>query len=249
MTYRPRPISDSQVAFIRSLVTERAQAISAMPDDERAGLLCQPQTTRDASRLIDRLRAIPADPKQADSGAQARIDGLVAVLDQLDASDRVFASDLVRTFRRRGDLSERQWPWVDKLTVQASAPKAEPGLYILPDTTIVRIGYYEGRLVARRLVTVTGADGKDRGSFRSDRSLLSRVPTEGRPLTEDEARAFGKQHEFCCACALDLDDDRSLAVGYGPVCAKKYGWFYPTAKQASEILNRPTDLVTSCDTH
>lgn len=245
MTHRPNPVSDRQVAYIRTLVTERAVAISAMTDAERAGLLSQPKTSRDASRLIDRLRAIPTDPKQVTPEAQAKIDGLVAVLDQLDARDRAFGADLVRSFRQRGDLSDRQWPWVDRLTARASAPKAEPGLYVLPDTTIVRVGHYEGRLVAKRLTIIVGANGKARGSFRSDRSLLDRVPTEGRPLTEAEAQAFGKQYEFCCACARTLHDDRSLAVGYGPDCAKDHGWFYPNYQQASEILNRPTEVVSA----
>lgn len=245
MTYRPNPVSDRQVAYIRTLVTERVQAISALSDDERSRLLSQPETSRQASNLIDALRRIPLDPKQADAGATAKIDGLVAVLDQLDARDRAFASDLVRSFRQRGDLSDRQWPWVDRLTARASAPKAEPGLYVLPDTTIVRVGYYEGRLVAKRLTIIVGAGGKARGSFRSDRSLLDRVPTEGRPLTEAEAQTFGKQYDFCCACARTLNDERSLAVGYGPDCADQHGWFYPNYQQASEILARPTEVVSA----
>ena len=242
MTYRPNPVSDRQVAFIRSLVTERAQAISAMTDDERANLLRQPQSSREASGLIDRLRAIPTDPKQADDGAQAKIEALVAVVDRLDTRDRAFASDLVRAFRQRGDLSERQWPWVDRLTEKATAPKVdppEPGLYLV-DETIVKVYLTQNRRLATKVL-----QGR---SFRYAPGWLNKVRPEHR-LTEDQARAFGKQHGFCCACARDLDDDRSLAVGYGPVCASNYGWFYPTAKQAVDILNRPADLVTSCDTH
>ena len=238
------PPSTRQLDYIRTLVTERVQAITALADDERKRLLSQPETTRDASNLIDRLRRLPADPKQVSPEAQAKIDGLVAGLDQLDARDRAFASDLVRSFRQRGDLTVNQWPYVDKLTARASAPKAEPGLYILPDKTIVRVGFYEGRLVATRLTIIIGADGKAKGSFRNDRSLLDRVPTEGRPLTQAEAEAFGKEYDFCCACARTLSDDRSVAVGYGPDCAKDHGWFYPNYQQASEMLNRPVDLTT-----
>ena len=47
-------------------------------------------------------------------------------------------------------------------------------------------------------------------------------------LTEAEAGAFGRQFSFCVNCGLYLDDDRSLAAGYGPTCAENNHWFYPT---------------------
>lgn len=47
-----------------------------------------------------------------------------------------------------------------------------------------------------------------------------------RPLTAEEAASFGHEHDRCVFCFLPLSDDgpdRSVHVGYGPVCAKKYG--------------------------
>lgn len=46
-----------------------------------------------------------------------------------------------------------------------------------------------------------------------------------RPLTAAEAASFGHEHDRCVFCYLPLSDDgpdRSVHVGYGPVCAKKY---------------------------
>jgi len=37
------------------------------------------------------------------------------------------------------------------------------------------------------------------------------------------AGAFGKKSGQCCFCSLPLSDEGSLEVGYGPVCAKKWG--------------------------
>lgn len=37
------------------------------------------------------------------------------------------------------------------------------------------------------------------------------------------AAAHGKLTGACCFCARKLDDPKSLAVGYGPICADKYG--------------------------
>lgn len=35
-------------------------------------------------------------------------------------------------------------------------------------------------------------------------------------------KAYGFRTGHCCLCGLKLDDERSVLMGYGPVCAKKY---------------------------
>ena len=40
---------------------------------------------------------------------------------------------------------------------------------------------------------------------------------------EDTAGKYGRLTGGCCFCSKPLDDQRSLAVGYGPVCAKHFG--------------------------
>lgn len=40
---------------------------------------------------------------------------------------------------------------------------------------------------------------------------------------EDVAGKYGRLTGACCFCSKSLDDQRSLAVGYGPVCAKHFG--------------------------
>jgi hypothetical protein len=46
-------------------------------------------------------------------------------------------------------------------------------------------------------------------------------------VTADYARTFGLAHGICVACSADLTDERSVALGYGPVCARRYGWPVP----------------------
>lgn len=41
--------------------------------------------------------------------------------------------------------------------------------------------------------------------------------------TELTARAYGRRTGNCCFCGLELTDGRSVNVGYGPICAEKYG--------------------------
>lgn len=40
---------------------------------------------------------------------------------------------------------------------------------------------------------------------------------------EDTAGKYGRLTGGCCFCSKSLDDERSLKVGYGPVCAKHFG--------------------------
>lgn len=40
---------------------------------------------------------------------------------------------------------------------------------------------------------------------------------------EDVAGKYGRLTGGCCFCSKSLDDQRSLTVGYGPVCAKNFG--------------------------
>lgn len=44
------------------------------------------------------------------------------------------------------------------------------------------------------------------------------------------AAAYGKQTGFCCFCHKFIETVESMAVGYGPVCAKRYG--LPWGKKA-----------------
>lgn len=45
-----------------------------------------------------------------------------------------------------------------------------------------------------------------------------------------KAAEYGRSSGCCCFCATTLTDERSTRVGYGPVCAKKFGmpWGIPS---------------------
>ena len=55
------------------------------------------------------------------------------------------------------------------------------------------------------------------------RGSLDAIAADGRPLTAEEAAAFGHATGVCVFCARSLSDDRSVSVGYGPTCAAKQG--------------------------
>jgi hypothetical protein len=58
-------------------------------------------------------------------------------------------------------------------------------------------------------------------------ALLSRLAAD--PMRV--AAEYGKMTGNCCLCSLPLTDPRSAHVGYGPVCAKKMSWPYPSTKE------------------
>lgn len=53
---------------------------------------------------------------------------------------------------------------------------------------------------------------------------------------EQVAAAHGRQTGACCFCSRHLEDARSTSVGYGPVCAERYGLRWgvePSAEEAA----------------
>ena len=64
------------------------------------------------------------------------------------------------------------------------------------------------------------------GTFTRGRSCTDAVVEVLRALATDPAAtaaAYGKRTGNCCFCRRDLEDYRSVSVGYGPVCADKWG--------------------------
>lgn len=69
-------------------------------------------------------------------------------------------------------------------------------------------------------------DGKFEASRKTDNTIMHAIYDVLMCLSKDPAgtaAAYGKMTGNCCFCSQPLSDDRSVAVGYGPVCAKHYG--------------------------
>jgi hypothetical protein len=198
-------VTDRQLDFIRSLASERTVALAANPQI----LQRQCITSRDASAIIDALKALPTDPREVDPSEQARIDALRGALPTLAERDASFARSLISQWDERGRLSERQWPHVESL---AATPKVtvEPGVFILDSGTLITVyrtqrGHLAGKIWdGEKWIYTSGAQ---------------RSAANGRKITAEEAAAFGHATGCCVFCARELTDDRSVHVGYGPVCA------------------------------
>jgi hypothetical protein len=100
-------------------------------------------------------------------------------------------------------------------------------------------------------ITVTDGGGFDNGQFygrvaldgawQPSRSCPAWVLDALRGLAADPAgfsAAYGQRTGHCCFCSRELTTNESNSVGYGPVCADKYGlpWGEVTIKTAAEVM-------------
>lgn len=96
-------------------------------------------------------------------------------------------------------------------------PKAfavvEEGMYRKGDAIFRVKRSLSGNLYAMRLNVIEMA-------FEYEAGAISKLTKQDK-MTLEEAKAFGVETGFCCVCARFLTDEKSVANGIGPVCAKK----------------------------
>ena len=187
-------------------------------------------------------------------------------LTKLPAKDQDFAASLLDQLERKGNLSDKQWFWVDTLAARIGEGPIEPvtldvgdfaGVIALFEKAKQHLKYPRVRLQlpdGRPLVLALAGPGSSRAGWVT--------MTDGRPFGEnlfygrvspaghwemghafDEivgdavaellhrlaadpeqvASSYGKLTGCCCFCTSQLSDPKSTEVGYGPVCAKRWG--------------------------
>jgi hypothetical protein len=92
----------------------------------------------------------------------------------------------------------------------ASVEKSEPGEF-----GNLRRAWY-GRVSPAGKFAASGKGEEFFGALAGALMRLARSPAE-------VAAEYGRLNGACCFCSLKLEDERSVAVGYGPVCAKNWG--------------------------
>jgi hypothetical protein len=236
-------ITPKQQAFIRSLLEERLEFLGIT---DLEGYLKEKDinslTGQGASKFIDALKNIPPARKTE----QAHL-----------PEGRTIVNKFAKACNTCGGLVDagKGWAvqtatgWGTYHAVSECSTSSEPKralidlepkrAYRCEDGTIA-IAYttQSGRIGVRRLVI--DEDGKGGLSYWVGGGTI--VRTTGSLLTQEEATALGKLHGFCVCCGKSLSEDQSLAVGYGETCAGNNGWWYPTPKEAREILQRSTGL-------
>jgi len=153
-----------------------------------------------AERLVARLTA-PAAPAAAVPG----MPGVVALLARARASGLKFP----KLWLRFADGSPL------RITV-AGEKSRTPGYLMLTDGESFGSNRYYGRISPQGALDI-GRDGHQRTAELV--ALLSRLGDDPAGV----AAEFGHLTGHCCFCSLALKDERSVAVGYGPICAEKFG--------------------------
>lgn len=109
--------------------------------------------------------------------------------------------------------NERANPFLWKEPVTASGPVTEPGVYFDGERYYKVVQNQEGtRLYAK----VWDAEWQYAPGAIRDLTADMKV-------TAEQAARFGKLWGSCVFCSRLLTDERSVEVGYGPVCADKNG--------------------------
>jgi len=240
-------LDSDTLATVQAALPEQANLVAAMQDGALDTIAYDALVKLQAAQAI----VDNAGKPQADPGQLAALQA-IAANPQAAPRDRDFAASLASHLVRKGALTPAQAPHAARLIARfaqggAPAPAVEGagvGLYLHNDGTVRRIYMTQNDRLGCRVLTVHTHDGHSHGNFdyeKGGRRIVSEALAAGtaHKMTQDEAAAFGKQYEFCCNCARDLADDRSIAAGYGPDCASNNGWYYPTYAEAAKILGRP----------
>lgn len=141
-----------------------------------------------------------------------------------------FFKSLANYYDRNGFLTPRQTAAAEKAMQQWAARKTEApeGVHVVytdgPQGESFRTHY-------KVQVSVHGSGRKYVKIFDPVNLKFERCTTKGMLfelnettlLNADEAAAFGHLYGICAFCARTLTDERSIHVGYGPVCADNQG--------------------------
>lgn len=107
-----------------------------------------------------------------------------------------------------------------KTAPKAATASLDEGVY-RRDGVIFRVhrSRESGNLYAKRLEFDLFGGSKPRFVYAKG-AISSLAPTH--KMSRDEAKAFGVETGICCVCGAFLTDDKSVAEGIGPVCAKRF---------------------------
>jgi hypothetical protein len=139
--------------------------------------------------------------------------------------------DLIEGARSRG----LKWPklWLQlpdgtpiRVTVAGDNSRT-PGYLMLTDGKPFGQSQFFGRISPAGIME-PGRDGS-----QEQRDELAKLMQRLAADPASTAAAFGHMTGSCTFCGLPLTDERSVAVGYGQTCAKKYGMPYQTKRASS----------------
>lgn len=158
--------------------------------------------------------------------SEAQFKFLKSLVDERDLGLYEGEVEDARRAWREGTITKRQVSGlIDRLKRQPYKPKTatpqvtEEGVYFKDDLYYKVVENQEGTaLYAKRW------EAEDEGGgtwvYVGRPSVVGLTPDH--KATADQAAKFGHLTSRCVFCSRKLADDRSIDVGYGPICAAKY---------------------------
>jgi hypothetical protein len=239
-----KPASERQYAYLTTLLNERDPAVTGVPDVAAfiQSLRDNGATSAQVSAIIKAVLALPKAAAPAGAAPAGRTNNYGAKCVKCGVYVPAGAGVITKNSAGKWDTTHVQpCPEVEAKLPTPDVSTLTEGVYVDEDGTVWKV--YTGRQ-SGRLQAATLTNHGDHGTFEFVRGGLrmvadALVARTMRLLTQDEAAAFGRLNGFCCNCGLAIEDDRSVAAGYGPKCATNLGWWYPTYEEAAAILGRP----------
>jgi hypothetical protein len=111
-----------------------------------------------------------------------------------------------------------------KIQFSLAGPNASrPGTLNITDGGAYGSNIFYGRVArlkdAEKVTPIIEWNGRYGGFSREITELIERLVNN--PV--EEGKLFGQKYAYCCFCAKEITTKESLAAGYGPVCAAKWG--------------------------
>lgn len=195
--------------------------------DVLAGQTTDFDTVAAITKLQDALGVVrtfkPVDPTIGK--LQALLAGTTAT-----AWERDFATSIITQLAQGRTLSDKQAATVNRILATAAQPVSNTpdactpehgGIYNVAGTFYLVKQSKGGNLYA--MILASEPQHGCKLDWQYNPGGVKVIRRSGRPITAEEAAHLGHVTSFCCFCSLELTDDRSTDVGYGPVCATKRG--------------------------
>lgn len=116
----------------------------------------------------------------------------------------------------------------------AGSQSRTPGFLMLTDGRPFGENCFYGRISPEGVLEL----GRDAGPRRDELvPLLSRLACEPAKVAAEYGHLTGN----CCFCSKQLADERSIAVGYGKICAKKFGLPWGAAAAQERLTPNTTE--------
>lgn len=238
--------ASSHVAQVKGLLA-RVEAIApTLPPAGQQALQFQAQ--RDEALLIAVLQGTSTAPEAAVQALQGMLATAAAFAPAPAAPVRsnsyagTCATCGTRVAAGAGRIDKVAGKWttyhLDGQCAEAAAAPAAPageapvGLHMV-DGKVVKVYVTQNGRKAGKVLTGH--------SFTYERGATVGL-SEATLMTAEQARAYGRQTGTCCNCGEQIGHGdtestlRSLAQGYGPVCAQRNGWPTVTTDEAVRIL-------------